>query len=213
MRFRSSLLMAFLLIVSTPSFGQEGDLFDEVEHHFAENAGVRIHYVTAGDGPLVVMIHGFPDFWFAWRHQMAALASDYRVVAVDLRGYNRSDQPVGLENYAMPRLVEDIVAVIEDQGRQQATIVGHDWGGMVSWTLAMTRPELVEKLIICNLPHPHLANEPFTPTQCQSVCARFPEAGSARSLECGSACQLGRRAGSANPLCRRFRTIELRGDA
>ena len=154
MRFRSSLLMAFLLILSPPSFGQEGDLFDEVEHHFAENAGVRIHYVTAGAGPLVVMIHGFPDFWFTWRHQMAALASDYRVAAVDLRGYNRSDQPAGLENYAMPRLVEDIVAVIEDQGRQQATIVGHDWGGMVSWTLAMTRPELVENLIICNLPHP-----------------------------------------------------------
>ena len=96
MRFRSSLLMALLLIVSTPSFGQEGDLFDEVEHHFAENAGVRIHYVTAGAGPLVVMIHGFPDFWYTWRHQMAALASDYRVAAVDLRGYNRSDQPVGL---------------------------------------------------------------------------------------------------------------------
>ena len=153
-RLRSGLLAAFLLIIPTLSPGQEADVFDQVEHHFAENADVRIHYVTLGDGPLVVMIHGFPDFWYTWRDQMVLLARDYRVAAVDLRGYNRSDQPAGLENYAMPRLVEDIIAVIEDQGRQQATIVGHDWGGMISWTLAMAHPDLVEKLIICNLPHP-----------------------------------------------------------
>ncbi|MEA3221585.1 MAG: alpha/beta hydrolase [Thermodesulfobacteriota bacterium] len=141
------------------------DVMDRVKHGYADNKGVKIHYVTLGEGPLVVMIHGFPDFWYTWRHQMDALSARFQVVAVDLRGYNKSDKPKGVKNYAMHILVSDIVAVIHHLGQDKAVIVGHDWGGTIAWFLAMTNPELVEKLIICNLPHPkglmrELANNP-----------------------------------------------------
>ncbi|MEM7347575.1 MAG: alpha/beta hydrolase [Chloroflexota bacterium] len=140
-------------------------IFDLVEDGFVDNNGVKIHYVTAGRGPLLVMIHGFPEFWYSWRNQIPALAENYRVVAVDLRGYNLSDKPEGVEQYLAKHLVSDIVAVIDHFEDEQAIIVGHDWGGMVSWVLAMFRPDLVERLIICNLPHPtglarELANNP-----------------------------------------------------
>lgn len=149
-------------------------LFDQVEDGYVDNDGVRIHYVTMGQGPLVVLIHGFPEFWYSWRNQMPALAEQFQVVAVDLRGYNLSDKPKGVEMYATHRLVSDIAAVIEQmQGRArnhsdeegQAVVVGHDWGGSIAWAVAMLRPDLVERLIICNLPHPmgmgrELANNP-----------------------------------------------------
>ena len=130
------------------------DVMDRVEHHYAGNEGVRIHYVTAGSGPLVVMIHGFPDFWYSWREQIAALEDTYRIAAVDLRGYNGSDKPEGVESYAMPLLVADIAAVIAAEGEESAVVVGHDWGGAIAWSLAMSRPELVSALVILNLPHP-----------------------------------------------------------
>jgi epoxide hydrolase 4 len=130
------------------------DLWDRVEHHDADSNGVKIHYVALGKGPLIVMIHGFPDFWYTWRDQMEALSGRYRVVAVDQRGYDLSDRPSGVEQYAMPLLVGDIGAVIKAEGRSSAVIVGHDWGGAVAWTLAMTHPEWTQALIILNLPHP-----------------------------------------------------------
>ena len=135
-------------------------LFDQVEDGYADNNGVKIHYVTMGSGPLMIMIHGFPEFWYSWRYQMPALAEQFQVVAVDLRGYNLSDKPDGVEQYQTRHLVNDIVAVIEHLGAEKATIVGHDWGGMISWVLTMFRPDLVDRLIICNLPHPNgLARE------------------------------------------------------
>ncbi|HEX7036190.1 MAG TPA: alpha/beta hydrolase, partial [Pseudomonadales bacterium] len=103
---------------------------------------------------LVVFIHGFPDFWYSWRHQMAGLADRFRVVAVDQRGYNLSDKPAGVENYDMALLVADVAAVIRDAGADRATIVGHDWGGAVAWQFAFHRPEMTERLVILNLPHP-----------------------------------------------------------
>lgn len=131
------------------------DVWDQVEHNYADANGVKIHYAALGQGPLVVMIHGFPDFWYSWRKQMRALADNgFRTAAVDLRGYNLSDKPKGVENYAMPLLVGDIAAVIEAEQRERAVIVGHDWGGSVAWNVAMRRPGLTESLIICNLPHP-----------------------------------------------------------
>ena len=133
---------------------QGSELLDQVQQGFADNNGVRIHYVTLGQGPLLVMIHGFPDFWYTWRHQMPMLAQNFQVVAVDQRSYNLSDKPTGVEHYAMPLLAGDIIAVIRHLKQEQAVIVGHDWGGMVAWHLAMRHPDLVERLIICNLPHP-----------------------------------------------------------
>ena len=138
----------------------------KVTHHYADNDGVKIHYATAGDsGPLVVMIHGFPDFWYSWNEQIKALQSTHRVAAMDLRGYNRSDKPKGLDNYAIPKLVSDVAAVIRDMGEKKAVIVGHDWGGMVAWSFAMSKPEMTERLAVLNLPHPkglnrELANNP-----------------------------------------------------
>ena len=138
----------------------------KVTHHYADNDGVKIHYATAGDsGPLVVMIHGFPDFWYSWNEQIKALQSTHRVAAMDLRGYNRSDKPKGLDNYAIPKLVSDVASVIRDMGEKKAVIVGHDWGGMVAWQFAMMQPEMTARLIVLNLPHPkglnrELANNP-----------------------------------------------------
>ncbi|HEY0682859.1 MAG TPA: alpha/beta hydrolase [Steroidobacter sp.] len=131
------------------------DVWNQVEHKYADAGGVKIHYAALGQGPLVVMIHGFPDFWYSWRKQMRALADHgYRTAAVDLRGYNLSDKPKGVENYAMPLLVGDIAAVVKAEKVDKAVIVGHDWGGSLAWNVAMRRPDITELLIICNLPHP-----------------------------------------------------------
>ena len=163
-----------------------GHLLERVEHGYAENNSVKIHYVTLGQGPLVVMIHGFPDFWYTWRHQMEGLSDQFQVAAVDLRGYNDSDKPKGTESYAMPVLASDIEAVIRHLGRENAIVVGHDWGGAIAWYLAMTAPPLVERLIVCNMPHPRglrreLANN--TEQQRNSQYARdFQQEGAHRNL-------------------------------
>lgn len=128
---------------------------ERVEHGYADNNGVRIHYATAGEGPLVVMIHGFPDYWYSWRHQMDGLKDKFKVVAIDQRGYNLSDSPAGQENYAMQYLIGDVAAVIRHLGEDSATIVGHDWGGAVAWQFAFALPQMVDKLIVLNLPHPN----------------------------------------------------------
>jgi pimeloyl-ACP methyl ester carboxylesterase len=130
------------------------DLDARVQHGYADNNGVKIHYATLGQGPLIVMLHGFPDFWFTWRRQMEALHKDYQVAALDLRGYNLSDKPKGIEQYEMGLLVQDVAAVIRHLGRDKAVIVGHDWGGAIAWTFALRRPEMTDRLIILNLPHP-----------------------------------------------------------
>lgn len=124
-------------------------------HGFAQSGEVKIHYVTAGEGPLVVMIHGFPDYWYTWRKQMPELSENFQVVAIDQRGYNLSDQPEGVENYTIEKLVGDVRAVMQHFGRDRAVIVGHDWGGMVAWSFAMAHPEMTDRLIILNLPHPN----------------------------------------------------------
>lgn len=154
-------------------------------HGFAQSGDVRIHYVTKGEGPLVVMIHGFPDYWYTWRNQMPALAEKFQVVAIDQRGFNESDQPVGVENYSLDKLVGDVKSVIQHFKREQAIIVGHDWGGMVAWQFAMTHPEMTERLIILNLPHPNglrreLANNPQQREN--SAYARFFQTENAASL-------------------------------
>lgn len=132
---------------------------------YVDSSGVKIHYVTMGSGPLVVMLHGFPDFWYTWREQMPALAKHFQVVAIDLRGYNKSDQPEGVDNYAMDKLVGDVEAVVRHFQREKAVIVGHDWGGIIAWTFAMRHPDRTDRLVILNLPHPkgllrELANNP-----------------------------------------------------
>ena len=154
MRTAAATLAASLLMLAGLS-GQPADVFDRVKHGYATSeAGVKIHYATLGAGPLVVMIHGFPDFWYTWRHSMEALSDTFQVVAIDQRGYNLSDKPKGVESYDLRLLVTDVAAVIRHLGRDRATIVGHDWGGMVAWQCAMNLPGMTERLIVLNLPHP-----------------------------------------------------------
>ncbi len=130
------------------------DIDIKVEHHFAFNNDVAIHYAALGSGPLMVMIHGFPDYWYTWRNLMAQFSKTHRVVALDLRGYNLSDKPVGKENYDVKFLMGDIAAVIKHEGAKRATIIGHDWGAALSWVFAMVKPEMVNGLVVLNIPHP-----------------------------------------------------------
>jgi pimeloyl-ACP methyl ester carboxylesterase len=130
------------------------DVWDRVEHHYADNNGIKLHYVTLGEGEPVVFVHGFPDFWYSWRHQMKALAPHFKVIAIDMRAYNLSDKPEGIQNYKMEHLLDDIRAVIKDAGEQKVTLVGHDWGGAISWHFAMRHQQQVERLVILNLTHP-----------------------------------------------------------
>jgi len=137
-----------------PAAGQVDE--SRFEHRYAQvEPGVRLHFVTLGEGPLVVLLHGFPEFWYAWRRQIAALAAaGYRVVAPDQRGYNLSDKPKEVAAYGVKRLVADVAALIEACGAKTAFVVGHDWGAGVAWSFAMSRPEMVERLVVLNGPHP-----------------------------------------------------------
>ena len=152
----SLVLSGLLLALAATADARQADVFDRVTHGYAvSEGGVKIHYASLGQGPLVVMIHGFPDFWYSWRHQMATLSKNFQVVAIDQRGYNLSDKPKGVENYDMRLLVGDVVAVIKHLKADRATVVGHDWGGVVAWQTALAVPQMVERLIILNLPHPN----------------------------------------------------------
>jgi pimeloyl-ACP methyl ester carboxylesterase len=124
------------------------------KHAYIVSNGVKLHYVTQGDGPLLLFLHGFPEFWYSWRHQIPAFANDYRVVAIDLRGYNDSDKPHDLNSYVMEEFILDIEGVIHGLGYETCVLVGHDWGGAIAWSFATAYPNLVSKLAILNMPHP-----------------------------------------------------------
>ena len=138
-----------------------------VAHHYADLGDVRLHYVEAGRGPLVVLLHGFPEFWYSWRFQIPILAeAGFRVVAPDMRGYNLSDKPPGVGDYRAEVLGRDVERLIRACGAESATLVGHDWGGVAAWLAAMHYPERVERLAILNCPHPdHFLRDLWTPRQ------------------------------------------------
>lgn len=126
-----------------------------MEHVRVETGGVTLHCVAAGSGPLLVLLHGFPESSYAWRRQMPGLAAaGFRVVAPDLRGYGESDRPKGVAAYRVQALVDDVAGLIERLGMERAVVVGHDWGGVVAWYTAMLRPERVRRLVVLNAPHP-----------------------------------------------------------
>ena len=132
-------------------------------HHEAVVNNVRLHYVEQGTGPLVLLLHGFPEFWYAWRHQIPTLAAaGFRVVAPDLRGYNLSDKPKEMEAYALKHVVEDVVALIHHLGERKAHVAGHDWGGIAGWWLAMLRAEALDRLVTINAPHPRIFAREFS---------------------------------------------------
>jgi pimeloyl-ACP methyl ester carboxylesterase len=136
----------------------EGKLAAEVSHHFADLEQCRIHYVRRGEGKPILCLHGFPQFWFLWRHQLADLGAGHAVYAPDMRGYNLSCKPAEPEAYRMRHLLADIVGLVEELGIAPLTLVGHDWGGIVSWAFALKYPELLERLVIIDAPPPFTWN-------------------------------------------------------
>lgn len=127
---------------------------NQPQSRFVNNGSVRLHYVVAGVGPTVLLVHGFPDFWNGWRYQIQHLADAYRVVAVDLRGFNESGKPPGTQAYAMRELVGDVLAVLRDLGEERVTLVGHDWGGIIAWWTAILFPAHLKRLFVLSAPHP-----------------------------------------------------------
>jgi len=155
-----------------------------LEDKYATSAdGVKIHYVASGSGPLVVLIHGFPDFSGSWSKLTPKLNDAYRVVALDTRGYNLSGQPEGVANYAMPKLVADVDAVITAEGRQKATVLGHDWGAAIAWNYAFAHMDKLDNLIILSVPHPANFGRQLTNSPQNSDYARnFQKEGSEKNL-------------------------------
>jgi pimeloyl-ACP methyl ester carboxylesterase len=134
-----------------------------VQHGFADVGDVRLHYAECGTGDdLVILLHGFPECWYSWRHQLPVLGQRYRVIAPDMRGYNLSDKPARVHDYRIEFLVADIVGLIRYFGKDQAAIVAHDWGAGVAWALAQRHPELVSKLVAMQVPPPAAWRANFT---------------------------------------------------
>jgi pimeloyl-ACP methyl ester carboxylesterase len=144
-----------------------------VESKFAQNGDVKIHYVASGKGPLVVAIHGYPDYSGSWDLLRPVLDDSYRFVAVDTRGYNLSDKPDGVANYEMPKLIADIDAVIKAEGYEKATILGHDWGGSIAWMFAFYYPQRLENLIVLSTPHPSLFMREMRTNPAQQASSQY----------------------------------------
>jgi pimeloyl-ACP methyl ester carboxylesterase len=125
-----------------------------LDHNYANANGVRLHYVTAGTGPVILFIHGFPEFWYAWRDQLNEFSRTHRAVALDMRGYNLSDKPADVEAYRAKHLVEDLRRFIDHLGARPCVVVAHDWGGAVAWNLASRHPDYLTRLVIINAAHP-----------------------------------------------------------
>lgn len=126
-------------------------------------SGTRIHCVEAGEGPLVLLVHGFPESWYSWRHQIPALAeAGYRAVAIDVRGYGRSSKPLAIDSYRMVQLVADNVGLVTALGASTATVIGHDWGAPIAWTSAMLRPDVFTAVAGLSVPYsPPSAHRPL----------------------------------------------------
>jgi pimeloyl-ACP methyl ester carboxylesterase len=132
--------------------------------HFVQSNGIRMAVYEQGHGPAVIMVHGFPELAFSWRHQISALAdAGFRAIAPDMRGYGQTEGPEGVEHYAAAELIKDLEGLLDALGLERAIFVGHDWGAIVLWQMAMLRPEKIEQLIILNIPH--LPRSPIDPVE------------------------------------------------
>ncbi|KOX15823.1 epoxide hydrolase [Saccharothrix sp. NRRL B-16348] len=127
---------------------------DGITHRFVEANGIRMHVAEQGEGPLVVLLHGFPESWYSWRHQLPALAAaGYHAVAPDLRGYGQTDRPEGVEKYSQLHLVGDVIALLDALGEEQAVLVAHDFGTSVAWNTAQLRPDRVRGVVALSVPY------------------------------------------------------------
>ena len=164
-----------VLVAAAGVFGQSNT--PPITHDYAEVNGVRLHYAKAGAGPLMIFLHGFPEFWYEWKYQLAEFSKDHLVVAPDMRGYNLSSKPTELSAYQMPQLVEDVRALaaslLKTAGRSTFTLVAHDWGGVVAWVFAAQHPEILDKLVIVNAPHPTIFTRELRDSPAQQQASQY----------------------------------------
>jgi pimeloyl-ACP methyl ester carboxylesterase len=144
-----------------------------LEEHYAHLNGVRLHYVTAGTGNLVLFVHGFPEFWYAWKKQLLEFGKDHLAAAPDMRGYNLSEKPPAVDQYQLKLLVEDLRALAEHLGQKPFVLVGHDWGGMVAWAFALHYPDYLRKLVVINAPHPAIFDRELRENPAQQKASEY----------------------------------------
>src|SRR2546425_2521063 len=144
-----------------------------MDHAYAELNGIRLHYVTVGRGPLILFVHGFPEFWYEWPRQLREFGRDHQAVAPDMRGYNLSGKPAELSQYRVPHMVEDLRALAAHLGRERFVLVGHDWGGVVAWAFAIAHSERLTKLVIVNAPHPAVFEREIRRNPAQQSASRY----------------------------------------
>jgi epoxide hydrolase 4 len=174
MRYAALVLGGFLA-ACVPAAAQSQSVKTAFQHDYADVNGVRLHYAHVGQGPLVLFLHGYPSFWYQWKDQMAEMSRDHLAVGLDMRGYNLSSRPEGLEPYTMPHLVEDVRQFAEKiAGRgSKFTLVAHDWGANVAWVFAMRYPEMLEKLIIVNGAHPFVSERELRENPAQRYASNY----------------------------------------
>jgi pimeloyl-ACP methyl ester carboxylesterase len=144
-----------------------------LRHAEAKVNGLTLHYVQAGQGPLVLFLHGFPEFWYAWKSQLLEFGRDHLAVAPDLRGYNLSAKPDGVDHYRMHHLVEDVEALADHLGHRRFVLVGHDWGGGLAWAFALAHPERLRALVILNAPHPAIFARELAENPAQQEASQY----------------------------------------
>jgi pimeloyl-ACP methyl ester carboxylesterase len=145
----------------------------ELKDEYAEVNGVRLHYVKAGSGNLIMFVHGFPEFWYEWKNQLKDFGRDHLAVAPDMRGYNLSSKPTDVDQYQVKYLVEDIRALADHLGKKKFILVAHDWGGAVAWAFAIAHPEYLEKLVIINAPHPGVFQRELRDNPAQQKASQY----------------------------------------
>jgi len=160
-RFIAVAIFATLALISADARQKPADKTGKGEakkpmfkHEYADVNGVRLHYVTAGKGKLIMFVHGFPEFWYEWKNQIIEFGQDYQAVAPDMRGYNLSSKPAEVDQYQVKYMIEDLRLLAEKLGHKKFILVAHDWGGAIAWAFAIAHPEYLEKLVIINAPHP-----------------------------------------------------------
>ena len=167
-------LMAGVFVVPCGCTATSPAASQSLQHHIVTNGAIDLHCVSTGSGPLIVMLHGFPDFWFTWEQQLIDLRSEFHVVAFDLRGYNHSSKPAGSHFYQMTHLVSDLKAVIEYfSPTDRAIVVGHDWGAAVAWSFAAEHPQMTMGLIACGFPHPQALARELESNEQQQTASQY----------------------------------------
>ena len=174
MRYAALILVGFLA-VGLPATPQAQKARAAFQDNYAEVNGVRLHYASVGQGPLVLFLHGYPSFWYQWKDQMAEMGRDHLAVGLDMRGYNLSSRPEGAEAYKMPLLIEDVRQFVEKIAgkNRKFVLVGHDWGANVAWVFAMYHSEMLEKLIIINGAHPFISERELRENPAQRYASNY----------------------------------------